>query len=128
MWRAENLPGVVQTLLTPPPRPTAERYRHELKYLISYGEKAALETRIYFNGQNIWWLGLCVALLAAKDVPLRRCMKALLACGLPTLALVELLHFAGVIAPDAASERDGSFRLMFGYGHPNTFSRLLWTI
>ena len=76
---------------------------------------------VYFNGQNIWWLGLCVALLAAKDVPLRRCMKALLACGLPTLALVELLHFAGVIAPDAASERDGSFRLMFGYGHPNTF-------
>lgn len=46
MWRAENLPGVVQTLLTPPPRPTAERYRHELKYLISYGEKAALETRM----------------------------------------------------------------------------------
>ena len=46
MWRAENLPGVVQTLLTPPPRPAAERYRHELKYLISYGEKAALETRM----------------------------------------------------------------------------------
>ena len=46
MWRAEDLPGVVQTLLTPPPRPTAERYRHELKYLISYGEKAALETRM----------------------------------------------------------------------------------
>lgn len=46
MWRAEDLPGVVQTLLTPPPRPAAERYRHELKYLISYGEKAALETRM----------------------------------------------------------------------------------
>ena len=49
MWRAENLPGVVQTLLTPPPHsrsPAAERYRHELKYLISYGEKAALETRM----------------------------------------------------------------------------------
>ena len=81
---------------------------------------------VYFNGQNIWWLGLCVALLAAKDVPLRRCMKALLACGLPTLALVELLHFAGVIAPDAASERDGSFRLMFGYGHPNTFGGVVF--
>ena len=36
---------------------------------------------VYFNGQNIWWLGLCVALLAAKDVPLRRVMKAFLACG-----------------------------------------------
>ena len=37
MWRAEDLPGVVQTLLTPPPRPAAERYRHELKYLIYIG-------------------------------------------------------------------------------------------
>ena len=47
---------------------------------------------VYFNGQNIWWLGLCVALLAAKDVPLRRVMKAFLACGVPTLTLVELLQ------------------------------------
>ena len=76
---------------------------------------------VYFNGQNIWWLGLCVALLAAKDVPLRRVMKAFLASGVPTLALVQVLHFAGIIAPNAASERDGSYRLMFGYGHPNTF-------
>ena len=37
---------------------------------------------VYFNGQNIWWLGLCVALLAAKDVPLRRVMKAFLALSL----------------------------------------------
>lgn len=81
---------------------------------------------VYFNGQNIWWLGLCVALLAAKDVPLRRVMKAFLACGVPTLALVELLHFAGIIAPDAASERDGSYRLMFGYGHPNTFGGVMF--
>ena len=81
---------------------------------------------VYFNGQNIWWLGLCVALLATKDVPLRRVMKAFLACGVPTLALVELLHFAGIIAPDAASERNGSYRLMFGYGHPNTFGGLVF--
>lgn len=81
---------------------------------------------VYFNGQNIWWLGLCVALLAAKDVPLRRVMKAFLACGVPTLALVELLHFAGIIAPDAASERNGSYRLMFGYGHPNTFGGVMF--
>ncbi len=47
MWRAENLPGVVQNLAdTAAARPAAERYRHELKYLISYGEKAALETRM----------------------------------------------------------------------------------
>ena len=81
---------------------------------------------VYFNGQNIWWLGLCVALLAAKDVPLRRAAKAQLTCGVPTLALVELLHFAGLIAPDAASERDGSYRLMFGYGHPNTFGGVVF--
>lgn len=81
---------------------------------------------VYFNGQNIWWLGLCVALLAAKDVPLRRAVKAQLACGVPTLALVEVLHFAGLIAPDAASERDGSYRLMFGYGHPNTFGGVVF--
>ena len=81
---------------------------------------------VYFNGQNIWWLGLCVALLAAKDGPLRRVMKAFLACGVPTLALVELLHFAGIIAPDAASERNGSYRLMFGYGHPNTFGGVMF--
>lgn len=81
---------------------------------------------VYFNGQNIWWLGLCVALLAAKDVPLHRAMKAFLACGVPTLALVEVLHFAGIIAPNAASERDGSYRLMFGYGHPNTFGGVVF--
>ena len=95
--------------------------RYSGRSLLCAGALYFVARWVYFNGQNIWWLGLCVALLAAKDVPLRRCMKALLACGLPTLALVELLHFAGVIAPDAASERDGSFRLMFGYGHPNTF-------
>lgn len=81
---------------------------------------------VYFNGQNIWFLGLVVVLLAAKDVPLRRAMKAFLACGLPTLALVEILHFAGILAPGATSERDGSFRLMFGYGHPNTFGGIVF--
>lgn len=81
---------------------------------------------VYFNGQNIWFLGLAVVLLAAKDVPLRRAMKAFLGCGVPTLALVEVLHFAGLIAPGATSERDGSFRLMFGYGHPNTFGGIVF--
>lgn len=81
---------------------------------------------VYFNGQNIWFLGLAVVLLAAKDVPLRRAMKAFLGCGVPTLALVEILHFAGIVAPGATSERDGSFRLMFGYGHPNTFGGIVF--
>lgn len=64
-----------------------------------------------------------MALLAAKDVPLRRVMKAFLASGVPTLALVQVLHFAGIIAPNAASERDGSYRLMFGYGPPQHLRR-----
>ena len=81
---------------------------------------------VYFNGQNIWFLGLAVVLLAAKDVPLRRAMKAFLGCGIPTLALVEVLHFAGILAPGATSERDGSFRLLFGYGHPNTFGGIVF--
>ena len=42
------------------------------------------------------------------------------------LALVELLHFAGIIAPDAASERNGGYRLMFGYGHPSTFGGVMF--
>ena len=33
--------------------------------------------------------------------------------------------FAGIIAPDALSERSGSYRLMFGYGHPNTFGGIV---
>lgn len=81
---------------------------------------------VYFNGQNIWFLGLAVVLLAAKDVPLRRAMKAFLASGLPALGLVQVLHFAGILAPGATSERDGSFRLMFGYGHPNTFGGIVF--
>lgn len=81
---------------------------------------------VYFNGQNIWFLGLAVVLLAAKDVPLRRAMKTFLGCGVPTLAVVEILHFAGILAPGATSERDGSFRLMFGYGHPNTFGGIVF--
>ena len=67
-----------------------------------------------------------MVLLAAKDVPLRRSMQAFLACGVPTLAAVEVLHFAGIIAPDALSERSGSYRLMFGYGHPNTFGGIMF--
>ena len=99
--------------------------RYSGRSLLCAGALYFVARWVYFNGQNIWWLGLCVALLAAKDVPLRRCMKALLACGLPTLALVEVLHFAGIIAPDALSERSGSYRLMFGYGHPNTFGGIV---
>ena len=95
--------------------------RYTWRELLCAGALYFVARWVYFNGQNIWFLGLVMVLLAAKDVPLRRSMQAFLACGVPTLAAVEVLHFAGIIAPDALSERSGSYRLMFGYGHPNTF-------
>ena len=100
--------------------------RYNGRSLVCAGALYFVARWVYFNGQNIWWLGVCVALLAAKDVPLRRVMKAFLACGVPTLALVEVLHFAGIIAPNALSERNGSYRMMFGYGHPNTFGGVVF--
>ena len=81
---------------------------------------------VYFNGQNIWWIGLCVALLAAKDVPLRRAVKAQLLCGVPTLALVEVLHAAGIVAPNPFVEINGKLRRIYGYGHPNTFGGVVF--
>ena len=81
---------------------------------------------VYFNGQNIWWIGLCVALLAAKDVSLRRAVKAQLLCGVPTLALVEVLHAAGIVAPNPFVEINGKLRRIYGYGHPNTFGGVVF--
>ena len=100
--------------------------RYTWRELLCAGALYFVARWVYFNGQNIWFLGLVMVLLAAKDVPLRRSMQAFLACGVPTLAAVEALHFAGIIAPDALSERSGSYRLMFGYGHPNTFGGIVF--
>lgn len=99
--------------------------RYTWRELICAGALYFVARWVYFNGQNIWFLGLVMVLLAAKAVPLRRSLQAFLGCGVPTLALVEVLHFAGIIAPDALSERSGSYRLMFGYGHPNTFGGIV---
>ena len=66
-----------------------------------------------------------MALLAAKDVPLRRVMKHFwpAACRAGAGGAAAL---CGHHAPDAASERNGSYRLMFGYGHPNTFGGVMF--
>lgn len=100
--------------------------RYTWRQLLCAGALYFVARWVYFNGQNIWFLGLAVVLLAAKDVPLHRAMQAFLASGVPTLAVVEVLHFAGIIAPDALSERSGSYRMMFGYGHPNTFGGIVF--
>lgn len=80
---------------------------------------------VYFNSQNIWWIGIVVAVLAAKDVALHRPLRAYLASGTAAVAAVAALHFAGIVAPELTSERNGLLRGTYGYGHPNTFGGLV---
>ena len=67
-----------------------------------------------------------VAVLAAKDVPLRRPLQVYFASGCAAMAVVLALHFAGIVAPDLTSERMGALRGTYGYGHPNTFGGLVF--
>ena len=80
---------------------------------------------VHFNSHNIWFIGIVVAILAAKDVDLCRALRAFFAAGAAAMAVVLALHFAGIVAPDLVSERVGVFRPTFGYGHPNTFGGLV---
>lgn len=80
---------------------------------------------VHFNSHNIWFIGVVVAVLAAKDVDLPKAMRGFFAAGLAALAVVLALHFAGIVAPDMVSERVGEYRSTFGYGHPNTFGGLV---
>ena len=81
---------------------------------------------VYFNCHNIWWIGLVVAVLAAKGVALKKPLRAYLIAGTAAVGLVVALHFAGIVAPDLVSERVGEYRGTFGYGHPNTFGGLVF--
>ncbi|MGN0975451.1 MAG: hypothetical protein ACI4OL_05560 [Gemmiger sp.] len=81
---------------------------------------------VFFNSQNIWWFGMVLMVLAAKDVPLERPLKVFLAVGGATMAAVAALHFAGIVSPGLTSERVGELRGTYGYGHPNTFGGLLF--
>ena len=80
---------------------------------------------VFLNCQNIWWIGLVLAVMAAKDVPLKLPLRAYLCSGGAAMALVVGLHLAGIVAPGLTSERVGEFRSTYGYGHPNTFGGLL---
>lgn len=80
---------------------------------------------VHFNSHNIWFIGIVVAILAAKDVDLCRALRAFFAAGAAAMAVVLALHFAGIVAPDLVSERVGELRSTFGYGHPNTFGGLV---
>ncbi len=81
---------------------------------------------VFLNSQNIWWIGLVLAVLAAKDVNLARALRGYLAVGAASMALVAALNAAGVIGAGYASERLGAYRPAYGYGHPNTFGGLLF--
>ena len=62
---------------------------------------------VHFNSHNIWFIGIVVAILAAKDVDLCRALRAFFAAGAAAMAVVLALHFAGIVAPDMVSERVG---------------------
>ena len=84
---------------------------------------------VYFNCHNIWWIGLVVAVLAAKDLPLEKALKTFLAAGTAAVVLVAGLNFAGLLppAPGLAAERNVyEIRGTYGYGHPNTFGGLVF--
>lgn len=84
---------------------------------------------VYFNCHNIWWIGLVVAVMAAKDLPLEKSLKTFLITGVVAIALVAGLNFAGMLPPppDLAAERNVyEIRGTYGYGHPNTFGGLVF--
>lgn len=84
---------------------------------------------VYFNCHNIWWIGLVVAVMAAKDLPLEKSLKTFLITGAVAIALVAGLNFAGMLPPppDLAAERNVyEIRGTYGYGHPNTFGGLVF--
>ena len=80
----------------------------------------------YFNSQNIWWIGIILAVLAAKGTALKKPLRAYLGAGLCGVALTVGLYYAGLIPAGSGSERVGEVRGTFGYGHPNTFGGLVF--
>ena len=83
---------------------------------------------VHFNAHNIWWIGLVVAVLAAKDLDLEKPLTVFFVTGLAAVLLVTGLNAAGMLPPppELATERHVSeFRGTYGYGHPNTFGGLL---
>ena len=84
---------------------------------------------VHFNAHNIWWIGLVVAVLAAKDLPLKKPLTVFVAVGAAAMLLVAGLNAAGALPPppDLATERNVyESRSTYGYGHPNTFGGLLF--
>lgn len=83
---------------------------------------------VYFNSQNIWWIGIVLAVLAAKDAPLRRALRAYAAAGAAVMLLVAALQGVGIITSDYVGYLQNDPRPGFGYGHPNTFGGLVFGV
>lgn len=83
--------------------------RYTWRELLAGGALYFIARWVYFNSQNIWWIGIVVAVLAAKDVRLRHPLQVYFASGCAAMAVVLALHFAGIVAPDLTSERMGRF-------------------
>lgn len=80
----------------------------------------------YFNSQNIWWIGIILAVMAAKGTALKKPLRTYFAAGLAGILLTVSLYFAGLIPAGSGGERVGEIRGTFGYGHPNTFGGLVF--
>ena len=83
---------------------------------------------VYFNSQNIWWIFIVVAVLAAKDAPLRRALRWYAAAGAAVMVLVAALQAAGIITTQYVGYTVMETRPGFGYGHPNTFGGLVFGV
>ena len=57
--------------------------RYTWRELLAGGALYFIARWVYFNSQNIWWIGIVVAVLAAKDVPLRARCRSILPAAVP---------------------------------------------
>ena len=57
--------------------------RYTWRELLAGGALYFIARWVYFNSQNIWWIGIVVAVLAAKDIPLCRPLQVYLPAAVP---------------------------------------------
>ena len=93
------------------------------KSLLFAGALYFIARWVFFNGQNIWWIWLCWALLATKDVDIRQSMKPFLLVGIPCVLTAAALSCAGII-PITFDYSNRNCH-PFCYGQHNTFGGIL---
>ena len=93
------------------------------KSLLFAGALYFIARWVFFNGQNIWWIWLCWALFAAKDVDIRQSMKPFLLVGIPCVLTAAALSCAKIIPITFDYIYRGCHP--FCYGQHNTFGGIL---